>query len=81
MLKVAVVGSSGYAGGELLRILLGHKEVEVTAVTSEKSAGQHVASLFPNLGRLINLELEALEPNAVANKGTSYSWRSRTRRR
>ena len=68
MLKVAVVGSSGYAGGELLRILLGHKEVEVTAVTSEKSAGQHVASLFPNLGRLINLNLEALEPNTIASK-------------
>ncbi|MGC2423089.1 MAG: N-acetyl-gamma-glutamyl-phosphate reductase, partial [Nitrospirota bacterium] len=42
MLKVAVVGSSGYAGGELLRILLGHPEVEVTAVTSEKSEGQSV---------------------------------------
>src|SRR5512143_2320978 len=68
MVKVAVVGSSGYAGGELLRILLGHKEVEVTAVTSEKSAGQHVAALFPNLGRLMNLELAHLEPNTIAGK-------------
>jgi len=68
MLKVAVVGSSGYAGGELLRILLGHKEVEVVAVTSEKSAGQHIASLFPHLGRLCNLTLEKLDPTALANK-------------
>jgi len=68
MVRVAVVGSSGYAGGELLRILLGHKGVEVTAVTSEKSAGQHVASLFPNLGRLCNLTLEKLDPTTIANK-------------
>lgn len=68
MLKVAVIGSSGYAGGELLRILLGHKEVEVTAVTSEKSAGQPVAALFPHLGRLCNLTLEALDPNVIATK-------------
>src|SRR5512135_1323084 len=68
MLKVAVVGSSGYAGGELLRILLGHEEVEVVAVTSEKSAGQHVASLFPHLGRLCNLTLEKLDPNVISGK-------------
>jgi len=68
MIKVAVVGSSGYAGGELLRILLGHKEVEVTAVTSESSAGQHVASLFPHLGRLCNLTLEKADPTVIAGK-------------
>jgi len=66
--KVAVVGASGYAGGELLRILLGHPKVEVVAVTSEKSAGQHIAALFPNLGRLCNLTLEKMEPGAVAEK-------------
>ncbi|MBI5189321.1 MAG: N-acetyl-gamma-glutamyl-phosphate reductase [Nitrospirae bacterium] len=68
MIRVAVVGSSGYAGGELLRILLGHKEVQVTAVTSEKSAGQHIAFLFPHLGRLCNLTLEKLDPTELANK-------------
>ncbi len=68
MLKVAVVGSSGYAGGELLRILLGHKEVEVVAVTSEKSAGQHVAALFPHLGRICGLTFEKLDPNTIAGK-------------
>ncbi len=68
MLKVAIVGSSGYAGGELLRILLGHKEVEVVAVTSEKSAGQHVAALFPHLGRLCNLTLEKLDATVIADK-------------
>jgi len=42
--------------------------VEVTAITSEKSAGQHVASLFPHLGRLCNLTLEKLDPTTIANK-------------
>ncbi|MGA2193609.1 MAG: N-acetyl-gamma-glutamyl-phosphate reductase [Nitrospirota bacterium] len=68
MLKIAVVGSSGYAGGELIRILLGHKEVEIVAVTSEKSAGQHIATLFPNFGRLLDLALEPLDPNVIASK-------------
>ncbi len=66
--KVAVVGASGYAGGELLRILLGHPKVEVVAITSEKSAGQHIAALFPNLGRICNLTLEKLDVAEVAGK-------------
>ncbi|MBW8064572.1 MAG: N-acetyl-gamma-glutamyl-phosphate reductase, partial [Nitrospira sp.] len=36
--KVAVVGASGYTGGELLRLLMVHPRVTITAVTSEKSA-------------------------------------------
>lgn len=70
MIKVAVVGASGYAGGELLRILLGHKEVEVVAVTSESSAGKHIAALFPNLGRLCNLTLEKMDATTIAEKAS-----------
>ena len=68
MIRAAVVGSSGYAGGELLRILSGHKDVEIVAVTSEKSAGTHVAALFPHLGRVCNLVFEKLDPGALAGK-------------
>ncbi|HSB51393.1 MAG TPA: N-acetyl-gamma-glutamyl-phosphate reductase, partial [Dissulfurispiraceae bacterium] len=45
MIRVAICGGSGYTGAELLRILSGHPEVEVTAVTSEQSAGKHVTDL------------------------------------
>ena len=45
--KVAVFGASGYAGEELLRILLRHPNVEITAITSRKSAGEPVATVFP----------------------------------
>jgi len=47
MLKVFICGGSGYTGSELLRILTGHDEVNVVGVTSEKSAGMAVNSLFP----------------------------------
>ena len=49
MMKAAIVGGSGYAGGELLRLLLFHPEVEVVQVTSETYAGQYVYFVHPNL--------------------------------
>ncbi|KPL81571.1 N-acetyl-gamma-glutamyl-phosphate reductase [Herpetosiphon geysericola] len=49
MLSVSIVGGSGYVGGELLRLLLGHPHVEVRQVTSERLAGQYVYSTHPNL--------------------------------
>ncbi|MCL7452767.1 MAG: N-acetyl-gamma-glutamyl-phosphate reductase [Anaerolineae bacterium] len=49
MIKAAIVGGSGYAGGELLRLLLFHPEVEVVQVTSETYAGQYVYFVHPNL--------------------------------
>jgi len=49
MIKVAIVGGSGYAGGELLRILLDHPYVEVVQVSSESNLGKYVYFVHPNL--------------------------------
>lgn len=49
MIRAAIVGGSGFVGGELLRILLGHPNVEVAAVTSTRLAGRPVHSIHPNL--------------------------------
>ncbi len=49
MIRVGIVGASGYTGGELLRLLLAHPRVEVTQVTSERHLGEYVHSLHPNL--------------------------------
>lgn len=49
MLKVSIIGGSGYVGGELLRLLLFHPEVELAQVTSERLAGKPVSSTHPNL--------------------------------
>ncbi len=48
-LHVSIVGASGYGGGELLRLLLGHPHVEISQVTSESHAGDFVHSTHPNL--------------------------------
>ena len=49
MVKVGVLAASGYIGGELLRLLLQHPGVEVTAATSRKYAGEYVFRVHPNL--------------------------------
>jgi len=49
MIRAAIVGASGYAGGELLRLLLAHPKVEVTQITSETYAGQYAHFVHPNL--------------------------------
>jgi N-acetyl-gamma-glutamyl-phosphate reductase len=48
-IRVAVAGASGYAGGELLRLLAGHPDLEIEAVTGASNAGQPVTSIHPNL--------------------------------
>jgi len=68
MLKVAVVGASGYTGIELIRILHNHPEVAVTSVTSEQSAGKRLSEVFPSLRNRYDLVLEALDAERIAAK-------------
>jgi N-acetyl-gamma-glutamyl-phosphate reductase len=56
--RVAVAGASGYAGGELLRLLLGHPEVEIGALTGASNAGQALGLLQPHLVPLADRVLE-----------------------
>jgi N-acetyl-gamma-glutamyl-phosphate reductase len=48
-IRVAVAGASGYAGGELLRLLAGHSDLEIAAVSAGSSAGKPITSIHPNL--------------------------------
>lgn len=68
--RAAVVGASGYTGGELLRLLAAHPMTDVTAVTSEKSAGQPVGSLFPHLSSAFKrpLVFESLVSESIAER-------------
>ncbi len=56
MIKVSIIGGSGYAGGELLRLLLDHPQVEVSQATSESHLGEFVYQQHPNLRKRTNLK-------------------------
>ena len=80
MIKVGIVGGTGYTGVELLRLLAPHPQVELKAITSRKESGMPVAQMFPSLRRHVELAFCAPEnaglegcdlvffatPNAVA---------------
>ena len=56
MIKVGVVGGTGYTGVELLRLLALHPDVELTAITSRGEAGMAVSDMFPSLRRRVSLK-------------------------
>lgn len=60
-MKVSIVGASGYGGGELLRLLLGHPHVEVHQCTSERFSGKPVTRLHPNLRKQTSLSFCSVE--------------------
>jgi N-acetyl-gamma-glutamyl-phosphate/LysW-gamma-L-alpha-aminoadipyl-6-phosphate reductase len=90
-LSVSIIGGSGYAGGELLRLLLLHPRIEIAAVTSNRQAGQPVSLLHPNLRGLTSLCFVRTEdvpecdllflalPNGES-MGAMESWLARTDR-
>ncbi len=55
-MKVSIIGGSGYAGGELLRLLLNHPDVEVHQATSESHLGEYVYQQHPNLRKQTRLK-------------------------
>ncbi|MFD4921425.1 N-acetyl-gamma-glutamyl-phosphate reductase [Streptomyces goshikiensis] len=64
--RVAVAGASGYAGGELLRLLGAHPEVEVGALTAHTSAGRPLGSVQPHLAALADRVLEETGADRLA---------------
>lgn len=65
MLRIAVAGATGYAGGELLRILAAHPEAEIVRLTSETYAGQNLADVMPAFRDVLDAELTALDLDTV----------------
>ncbi|MEU7136470.1 N-acetyl-gamma-glutamyl-phosphate reductase [Streptomyces sp. NPDC046261] len=65
-IRAAVAGASGYAGGEILRLLLGHPEVRIGAVTGNSNAGQPLGALQPHLPQLAARVLEPTTADVLA---------------
>ena len=66
MVKVGIVGGTGYTGVELLRLLAAHPEVEIQAITSRSEKGLPVADMYPNLRG--HLDLAFSEPDMAVLK-------------
>ena len=66
VVRAAVAGASGYAGGELLRLLLTHPGTEIGALTGNSNAGQRLGALQPHLAPLADRVLEPTTPEALA---------------
>ncbi len=66
--RVGVIGATGYTGVELLRLLLLHPEVEVTALTSQKYAGVPIDQAFPSLMKHLQLKCEELSVDQISKK-------------
>jgi N-acetyl-gamma-glutamyl-phosphate/LysW-gamma-L-alpha-aminoadipyl-6-phosphate reductase len=60
-MKVSIIGASGYGGGELLRLLLQHPQVDLHQCTSERFVGKPVARLHPNLRKRTNLKFCSIQ--------------------
>jgi len=66
--RVGIIGATGYTGVELLRLLLLHPEVEVTALTSQKYAGVPIDQVFPSLMKHLPLKCEELAVDQISKK-------------
>lgn len=68
MIKVAVVGASGYTGAELLRLLFRHPQVEICCVTSRQYVGKKISDVFPSLRQRVDLVCDELDADLIAQK-------------
>jgi N-acetyl-gamma-glutamyl-phosphate reductase len=66
--RVGIIGATGYTGVELLRLLLLHPEIEVTALTSQKYAGMGVDQVFPSLTSRLRLKCEEVSLEHILEK-------------
>ncbi len=65
---VGIIGASGYGGVQLVRLLLEHPEVEIVYLGGDSSAGKQYASLYPHLGHCLDLNIEAIDLDVVADR-------------
>ena len=65
---VGIVGASGYGGVQLVRLLMDHPQAEIVYLGGESSAGKSFADLYPQFGNIVNLSIEAVEPEIIASR-------------
>lgn len=66
--RVAIIGSTGYGGVELIRLLLGHPRVSITSVVSSSQEGTALTDVYPHLQHILELDLDAVDPEWLRAK-------------
>lgn len=66
MIRVAVVGATGYAGAELVRILAGHPKVKLEMLTSRQHSGKRFSDIYPSMAGVVDMFCREFEPEMLA---------------
>lgn len=72
MLKVGIIGASGYAGAELARILCNHPNVSISYAGSRQYAGKPLSEIFPNLRNIADIICENLQPSEMVDRADIF---------
>ena len=67
-MKVGIIGASGYVGGETIRLLVNHPEVEIVAVTSRKHAGEYLHRIQPSLKGFTDIKFSELDYDKISSE-------------
>lgn len=68
MIRVAVVGATGYTGAELLRLVMGHPALELAGVVGHSTAGEPVARTLPSLAGIVSGDVEPFDAGRIADR-------------
>ena len=73
MIKAAVLGATGYAGIELVRLLTNHPEVSIEVLGSQSFSGQKISDVYPNLKGILDKECESVDIDKVAECDVAFT--------
>jgi N-acetyl-gamma-glutamyl-phosphate reductase len=74
MIRVAILGGSGYTAVELMKLLLRHPQAEIAAVTSRQEAGKPIGEIHPSLTHRVKIDCEVFDADALKSKGVGCAF-------
>jgi len=72
MIKVGVIGATGYVGIEIIRLLQNHPQVSVTVAVSQSFVGQKISDVYPSLKNICDLECQGLDMDCIYDKADLF---------
>ncbi len=68
MIKVAIAGATGYTGAELVKLIAGHPEAELTAITSRSYQGESMGEIFPAMRNIVKMRCEEMDIDGLSSR-------------